>query len=232
MEYNGFISDLIKRSEELLFSEPHDEFSVTRLLLIMNTGFSLVSERIRFWDEANTRKLMDPNPWETLEKVCASKLKETIVIDERQFFENFRCCDDWAYWRFKTGNTNRKFTSMNILKNLDSIKPRPISQLTLSSVVKPLRNSFAHGGILPMSPNQVDALLPEKNTVRLRKGNDQHQIDRVYFVSKWTGKSINDHIGFIVLEFGLAALKAFWDDWRSLLLVSDPRALSQLDRAA
>lgn len=232
MEYNGFISTLIERSESLLLSQPDDDWNVTRLLLIMNTGFALVRDRIRYWDDTNDSRLRNPNPWKKVQKACKSKLDKTITVDKDSFFEEFRTCGDWVYLRLPKNKLLGSLSAHNIVQSLEGAEKRPISDLKLDAVVWALRNSFAHGGIIPMSSGQAGQRLHEPKLLKLRPTAGSNQIDRVYFVSKWTGDSIQDDRGWIVMEFGLEALQAFWDDWRSLILASGPRALSHLDRAA
>lgn len=82
MEYNGFISTLIDRSEQLLPLDRPDELDVTRLLRFWNTGFALVRDRIRYWDDAEDRRLRGSNPWKDVQKRLKEPPRQTD-IDER-----------------------------------------------------------------------------------------------------------------------------------------------------
>lgn len=59
----------------------------------------------------------------------------------------------------------------------------------------------------------------------------ENKIDRVYFVSTWKDKTGVDK-GWIVMEFGLDALRFFWDDWKALLLLPGEKAMRELDKVA
>ena len=115
---------------------------------------------------------------------------------------------------------------------MKNAEERQIEKLKLDSVIQALRNSFAHGGILPMSPSQAGQERFKSQPSGRDSVGDPNQIDRIYFVSKWTGEGIKDVRGWNVLEFGLDALDAFWRDWRNFLLGPGHQVLQQLDQAA
>jgi len=46
------------------------------------------------------------------------------------------------------------------------------------------------------------------------------------------GATEKDELGWIVMEFGVKALRTFWDDWKAMILVPGPLALNQLDKVA
>lgn len=228
MEYNGFISTLIDRSEQLLPLDRPDELDVTRLLLVLNTGFALVRDRIRYWDDANDGRLRGSSPWKDIQKACKSRLDKPILMNGQMFFDEFRTSRDWAYLRVSREATRGQLSAHNVVQCLHEAEEIPSDRLKLDAVMWAMRNSFAHGGILPMSPSQAgQRIRPSAN-----QRHDARHIDRVYFVSKWTGDSIQDDLGWIVLEFGLAALRTFWEDWKALILVPGLHALDQLDRVA
>lgn len=232
MEYNGFISTLIERSERLLMPGSNDDLNVTRHLLVMNTGFALLRDRIRYWDDSDDKRVRMQNPWKKVRKACKSKLAKPITVEQEQFFEAFRTSRDWVYLRVPKELQQGALSGHNVVGSLKNAEEIPIEDLKLDAVMWALRNSFAHGGILPMSPSQAGPRLSHSAPVRLGHESEPNQIDRVYFVSNWTGDSIQDARGWIVMEFGLCALTAFWSDWRTLLLASGHQALHQLDRAA
>ena len=210
----------------------HDELNVTRHLLVMNTGFALVRDRIRYWDDSDDKGVRTQNPWKKVRKACKSKLAKPVIVEKEQFFEKFRTCNDWVYLRVLKEHQRGALSGHNVVRSLENAEETPIEDLKLDAVMWALRNSFAHGGILPMSPSQAGQRRCKSDTVRLSRASEPNQIDRVYFVSNWTGDSIQDLRGWIVMEFGLDALDAFWNDWRALLLASGQQALHQLDRAA
>lgn len=232
MEYNGFISTIIERSERLLMPGAHDDLNVTRHLLVMNTGFALVRDRIRYWDDSDDKRVRLQNPWKKVQKACKSKLANPVTVDGEPFFETFRTCNDWVYLRVHKEQQRGALSGHNVVRSLEHAEETPIEDLKLDTVMWALRNSFAHGGILPMSPNQAGQRRRNLDPIRLSRVNEPSQIDRVYFVSNWTGENIQDVHGWIVMEFGLNALDAFWNDWRAILLASGHQALHQLDRAA
>jgi hypothetical protein len=228
MEYNGFISTLIDRSEQLLPLDGPDELDVTRLLLVLNTGFALVRDRIRYWDDANDGRLRGSSPWKDIQKACKSRLDKPISMNGQMFFNDFRTSRDWAYLRVSRDATLGQLSAHNVVKCLREAENIPSDGLKLDAVMWAMRNSFAHGGILPMSPSQAG----QRIRTSTKQLHETRHIDRVYFVSKWTGDSTQDDLGWIVMEFGLAALRTFWEDWKALILVPGRNALDQLDRVA
>lgn len=228
MEYDGFISTLIERSEQLLSSDDTDDLNVTRLLLLLNTGFALVHDRIRYWDDADDRRLQSLNPWKKVQKAFKGKLSKPIKINEQEFFKEFRVSGDWAYCRVPKDASTGPLSAHNIVQCIGKSEEIPLDGLKLDDVMRSLRNSFAHGGVLPMSPSQAGQRLKPTRTHLY----EHTQIDRVYFASKWTGVSIEDELGWIVMEFGVDALRTFWEDWKAVILVPGRKALDQLDRAA
>lgn len=232
MEYNGFISTLIDRSEMLLMPGEHDDLNVTRLLLVMNTGFALVRDRMRYWDDTGDNRLSTPNPWKWVQKACKSKLGKPVTVEQKQFFEDFRTSRDWVFLRVPKECQHGALSGQNVVQSLKHAEEIPIDELKLDAVIWALRNAFAHGGILPMSPSQAGSRLCKSSRIRRSRASEPNQIDRVYFISYWTGNSAQDVRGWIVMEFGLDALHAFWNDWRTLLLNSGHQALHQLDRVA
>ncbi|WP_143710477.1 hypothetical protein [Tabrizicola sp. TH137] len=228
MEYHGFISTLIDRSEKLLPLDRPDELDVTRLLLVLNTGFALVRDRIRYWNDANDGRLRGASPWKDVQKACKSRLDKPISLNGQVFFDDFRTSRDWTYLRVSREAASGQLSAYNVVQCLRKAEEIPSDGLKLDAVMWAMRNSFAHGGILPMSPSQAgQRIRPSANQL-----HDARHIDRVYFVSKWTGDSIQDDLGWIVMEFGLTALRTFWEDWKALILVPGLDALDQLDRVA
>ncbi len=149
-------------------------------------------------------------------------------MNGQMFFNDFRISRDWAYLRVSREATRGQLSAHNVVECLREAEKIPSDGLKLDAVMWAMRNSFAHGGILPMSPSQAgQRISPSTNQL-----HDTRHIDRVYFVSKWTGDSTQDDLGWIVMEFGLAALRTFWEDWKALILVPGRNALDQLDRVA
>lgn len=235
MEYNGFISTLIDRSEQLLPLDRPDELNVTRLLLVLNTGFALVRDRIRYWDDADDGRLRGSNPWRAVQKACKSSLDKQISMNGQVFFDGFRTSQDWAYLRVSREETLGPLSAHNVVQCLRKAEEIPSKRLKLDAVMWALRNSFAHGGVLPMSPSQAG----QRRRPSGMHVHDARHIDRVYFVSKEMqtikhpcDHETQEHVGWIVMEFGLDALWTFWEDWKALILVPGRHALDQLDRVA
>jgi len=155
MEYNGFISTLIERSEQLLFSDQIDDLNVTRLLLVLNTGFALVRDRIRYWEDADDRRMRALNPWKELRTACGGKLSNPIAINGQIFFDGFRISNDWTYHRLPKGGSGKQLSAHNIVEHLGTGEHIKADDLKLDAVIWALRNSFAHGGVLPMSHSQA-----------------------------------------------------------------------------
>jgi len=229
MQYDGFISSLIERSETLLTQGANDDLNVTRYLLVMNTGFALVRDRIRYWDNKDDRRVRQ-NPWGKIKAAGKMRLSRPVDVDGETFFEEFRKCGDWAYFRVSDESRRVPLSALDVVRSLVHAREVPIERLKLDSVIWPLRNSLAHGGIIPMSPHQASELYRNQGSLSLVNESD-FEIDRVYFVSDWTGDSGKDVLGRIVLKFGLVAMEAFWKDWRKLVLASGDNALLDLDIA-
>lgn len=210
----------------------HDDLNVTRYLLVMNTGFALVRDRIRYWDDTDDKRVRAKDPWEKVKNACKRKLANPVIVDEERFFENFQTCNDWVYLQVPKEHLKGRLSGQNVVRSLENAEVKRVEDLKLDAVMRALRNSFAHGGILPMSMSQAGRRHCQPSSFGSILASEKTQIDRVYFVSKWTGDSIQDVRGWIVMEFGLKALEAFWNDWRALLLASGPIALHQLDQAA
>ena len=228
LEYNGFISTLIERSEQLLLSDQADDLNVTRLLLVLNTGFVSVLDRIRGWDNSDDGRLRTSNLKKEVKKACDRKFVDPIKVREEVFFESFRTCGDWAYFRVPKDQPARVLSALDfvrILRGREAVSP---NELSLDAVMQALRNSLAHGGVFPMSYYQAESRLVP-SAIQL---HGSQQIDRVYFVSRWTANLNSDNLGWIVMEFGVDALRAFWDDWKALILAPGRQALAELDRVA
>lgn len=228
MEYKGFISTLIERSEMLLPLDRRDDLNVTTLLLLLNTGFALVRDRIQHWDNTDDSRIRVSDPWRRIRNACKTRLGKPITMNGRVFFDDFRTSQDWAYLRVPKEASKGPLSAHNVVKCLGSADEYPSDRLELEELMRALRNSFAHGGVLPMSSSQAGPRQKRVGTYL----HDARQIDRVYFVSKWIGDSIQDDRGWIVMEFGLDALWAFWQDWKALILVPGQHALDELERVA
>jgi hypothetical protein len=229
LEYNGFISTLIERSEDLLLSDSTDDLNVTRLLLVLNTGFALVRDRILSWEDANDPRLRKSNLKKEIKKAGRANLAAPITINDQVFFEKFRRCNDWSYFRVPKKVSSRSLTAHNIVDSLREAEEIHLDGLELDAITRALRNSFAHGGVFPMSSAQAGQRLKPS----AKHLHDTRQIDRIYFASKWTVTEDEKQVdrGRIVMEFGTEALRTFWEDWKAMILV-DRQALDQLFRAA
>jgi hypothetical protein len=225
VQYEGFIRTIMSRSEMLLDARDGDELNITRLLLLLNTGFALVWERLRYWEE------QDPtNDRRRCLGFCDLKASLNAnfgqPIDLRGtspgafVFETFRETGDWAYLTIEPMPVGRRLSTGKFLDRLRQAHVRPANQVKLKELLTAIRNSFAHGGILPMSRDQASCPRFVKPDFSSRSG----EIDRIYFVSRLTGDTSSDVRGLIVVEFGPLALARFWDDWKQLMLVQ-PRPI-------
>lgn len=228
MQYDGFISTIIDRSEQLLSSDTKDDLQVTRMLLVLNTGFSIVWDRIQYWDDSDDEGLRRPNTWSKMTKARKRKLAAPVDLHGQTIFESFRTCGDFAYFKISKSDAVKTLNARNTVGCINNAEEVPLAQLSLDSIMRAVRNSFAHGGILPMSPNQAG----NRRRSVIPQLIDSEEIDRVYFVSKWIDGSPQEHFGWIVMEFGLDALRLFWDDWKALLLLPGNGAFLKLDQVA
>lgn len=236
MQYDGFISTIIERSEQLLPVDAKDDLQVTRMLLLLNTGFALVWDRMRYWEDHDDVRLRRRNPWSAFKKARERKFATPVTLQGETIFESFRTRGDFSYFRVPKSVPVKTLSREVVLQSLQSAEEVPHETRTLDHIMRAMRNSFAHGGILPMSPNEAEGR--PRSGVPLPLHRDR--IDRVYFVSKWTddrviestGEKFPDHRGWIMMEFGLDALQFFWDDWKALLLLPGERAMLKLDKVA
>lgn len=227
MEYDGFISTIIERSEKLLPIKANDDLQVTSMLIFLNTGFALVWDRIIYWDDEDA-KLRSRNPWDKFTKARKKSTFETPIISFGEtIFERFRTCDDFTYFKIPKDDKGGKLSAQNIVRSLEGVPPKSNDSRTLDHIMRAMRNSFAHGGILPMSPLQAGDRHHSRALSRIPRDD---KIDRVYFVSEWKDGSVKK--GWIVMEFGLDALRFFWDDWKALLLLPGEKAMRELDKVA
>lgn len=228
MKYDGFISTIIDRSEQLLPVDASEDLQVTRMLLLLNTGFALVWDRMQYWEDHDDARLRRLNPWSAFKKAREHKFATPVTLQSETIFESFRTCGDFSYFKIPKSDAEKRLSARNIVRALQGAEKVRHETRTLDHIMRAMRNSFAHGGILPMSPEQAGDRLQSSVPSPLHR----EKIDRVYFVSKWTGDSVRDQRGWIVMEFGLDALQFFWDDWKALLLLSGERAMLELDKVA
>ena len=243
MEYDGFISTIIERSEKLLpinanddLLDANDDLQVTSMLILLNTGFALVWDRIIYWDDDDAKlrsddaKLRSSNRWGGLKNKCKKLLKAPVNWRGEMIFERFRTCDDFTYFKIEKNGNSKKLSAHNIVRSLKGVEPKSNDSRTLDLIMRAMRNSFAHGGILPMSRSQAG--VDRHHSSVLSRIPRENKIDRVYFVSTWFDEETRVVKGWIVMEFGLDALRFFWDDWKALLLLPGEKAMRELDKVA
>jgi hypothetical protein len=232
MEYNGFISTLINRSEDILDPRQDDKFEVTRLLLLLNTAFALVFNRINDFDNSPDDSYMRPISRNILKNRLLDRrinLEVRTDFNSSIYFENFM---EEINWRFievrKDLFIRKKVSARDIAALLDHGAEIDRATLTWYRLLSALRNSFAHGGIFPMSPDQAGYKeISGRGSRIFLKPND---IDRVYFVSRLTDGDSNSELGKVLIAFGLDSLRDFWEGWRAFLKAECD--LERLDVAA
>jgi len=227
MQYNGFISTIIERSEQLLPIDVNDDLQVTSMLILLNTGFALVWDRMQHWDDDDAR-LSSTDPWSGFKKASKYPFKKLVLRGET-IFERFRTCGDFTYFNIEKNGNSKKVSAHNIVRSLKGVLPKSNDSRTLDLIMRAMRNSFAHGGILPMSRSQAG--VDRHHSSVLSRIPRENKIDRVYFVSTWKDKT-GVVKGWTVMEFGLDALRFFWDDWKALLLLPGEKAMRELDKVA
>ena len=150
MQYNGFISTLIERSEHLVLSDPQDDLNVTRSLLLLSAGFTLVRDRISSPDNTGDRGLRSTDLKRDFKKASASGLIAPIKVEGREFFEDFRTCGDWVYVTLDKEVSERP-SAHNIGTCIFKGEVAEHDTLKLDHPLRALRNAFAHGSVFPMS---------------------------------------------------------------------------------
>jgi len=181
MQYDGFISAVIRRSEDILQPHQNDEFAVTRLLLLLNTAFALVYERIYRYDNSPDLRFRRVPSSENLDEVRVCKV-ESEGGDENfmsLYFDTFVRGADWMFCEIT--DSRRNVSVHDIERFLGAGRLIDRSDLVWGRILPALRNSFAHGGIFPMSPEQANfrGLTGTGRTPFIKP----NEIDRVYFLS-------------------------------------------------
>ena len=222
-EYTGFISSLIERSERVLNIQKNNpprkflrhlekETDVTRLLLILNSGFSMIWERLVSVDGEQIRdsSYMDMEDFKI--QIDKNNLSEPLIINKKYFFETIIDDPLWKIYKYK--GFEERHNIYKLIGRIDKIEPIKRAEIPYRSFFTSLRHSFAHGGIHPLSPRQIG-------------DGSSSEISKVYFVSKWTKKQNPE--GFKICEFPVTSLYKFWSDWKKLLNSDNIIRLSEYD---
>lgn len=236
--YSGFIGDLVERTQKLLKSNRsvEDKLEVTRHIILLTVGFSLAYERLKFLksdDLLGTEKLRQKLGTDQHGRIDFSNV-------DKDHFSDFFACAGWKLFRLERkpppGEDPNKMEAIairyeinDIITELVAATPIEPEQVIIQEMFEIIRNSFAHGGVHPISRGQIDDS---------QRGRDNDNISQVYLVSKWKeeipkskGKGIKyGFIGLNVLELRPGDLSAFWDDWRKLVL--DEHTLVMLEGLA
>ena len=193
-----------------------------------------MSERIRWWEDGNDAGLKEIASKSKLRKIGQKKIGRPIQDGGKPYFERFQASNGWSYLELAKEHQPLRLSGDNILEVLETAKVRGREDLEFDDFSRALRNSFAHGGVLPKSSRPTGGRTINSG----RAVGDSQEIDRVYFVSKWSvtswdnGKEVSVVKGLLILEFSVDALEAFWNDWRDLILGAGSDVLKQIDRVA
>ena len=238
MEYTGFISSLVERSESVLGvnartlnQTSHRDTSVTRLLLLLNTGFGMVWERIDTVQNHDDPKFKNAYPQEFKKVAKKTKVSECLKIEDRDFFQ--KTSEDLSWNVYHVPEYKNPHNISDLIKGLcaQSRFAKTHKKNNYKELFMSLRNSFAHGGVHPLSPRQTcDYAFIEQQRLQNPKLINENNIYKIYFVSKW-GES-KDPKGHTIIEFSVPALMNFWYDWREIILSNKVINLSNYDNAA
>lgn len=237
-EYTGFISSLVERSEKVLGVNSNSsdqtsmrDTSVTRLLLLLNAGFSMVWDRIDTVQNNDDPKFKNAFPETFKTRANNTRLSNNLIIGDINFFQ--RTSKDLTWHVHRVPNFKNPHDISILVKELSdkSILPKTKKSNTYKELFISLRNSFAHGGIHPMSPRQTnDIAFIERLKLQNPKSAKESEIYKVFFVSKWG--EYNNAKGHTIIEFPIAALMNFWHDWREVILSNKVINLLEYDNAA
>lgn len=219
VEYVGFISDVINRSERILSVGQDKNYDATALLMLMISGFALPYERLSNWKET------DPglHPENTLNRI--KKLAEKITAESaddplREHFSRTNLSTWRRYVLMKDGVLPKDFRSEALPRIVDK-SLEDDRNWSVKDLMRMMRNALAHGGIHPLSPRQVRSCgNSDASDSRVVSGADD-QIDRIFLVSKVDRKKDDPEkkdIGIYIIDVPLPELKNFWYDWKSILL--------------
>lgn len=227
MEYNGFISEVIRRSASILRHGQNRRLEVTALLLLFSAGYVMSYERLKYWvdDDRNLK----PSATRNKIKRLAQKIHADDSAKGQQIAEF--CKVDLSKWNHYTNGDM-------VLKKLvfrRDLLPRIVDgslsssrSFSLDTAMTHVRNAFAHGGVHPLSHSQMETNYSSDKEGDLRFRQRRHEIERVFFVSEIVkGKGIS------VFDIPVSELEAFWIAWQSLLIgeLGDD-GLAELDNAA
>ena len=162
-------------------------------------------------------------------------LSKHLIINKEAFFKRMYKDHSWKKYKYKlnddeirTDKIEHDIKELIEMISLEQIEPEKRENIPYSSLFRSLRNSFAHGGIHPLSPEQIgDEELKKKIKLKNPKIPTVNQICRVYFVSKWLKRNVLT--GYNIFEFSVDTLYNFWSDWRELLMLGNIIKLSDFD---
>lgn len=241
MEYDGFIHSIINRGDEIIYPEkssfrPKDR-KVTRLLLILQTGFALVYERISFVEKENEdlninyksdfEHLNINSKTDLFKKIKKQNIDQPLLLRDQIYFEDFVSKTQWTQFLVKTEDVRRHKIS-ELIKQIGEHNIVKKEETSYYDLMQCMRNSLAHGGVHPLSPR-----LSLNRANEFGSLDSDSLLDRVYLVSdkrekdEITGK--NQITGKYVLEMSTDSLEKFWRDWKNLILKQGSNYIKKLD---
>ena len=230
VEYSGgFISCIINRGDHILDKK---RYNVTRLLMLLNCGFAMVWERMKFQElddeedlsnEAKIRKFR--------EKFSNCKCDVSLNIKDKLFFTNFSKNPDWNYIEIKLNEQKRRYDINEVLLAMNEGEVIKRSNLKYSQLIRSLRNSLGHGGIHPLSPQQSSNFKMKTFSEKRLHEHSRETIDKVFFVSKTGKETAHNSKGLTIIVMSVDAVHLFWEDWRDLLLKNEVFSYLDLDNA-
>lgn len=218
VEYVGFISDVINRSETILKVGRDKNYDATALLMLMISGFALPYERLSNWGETDPG-LHPENTLNRIKKLAKKITAESADDPLREHFSRTNLSKWRRYVLRKDGVSPKDFRREALPRIVDKSLEHD-RNWSVKDLMRMMRNALAHGGIHPLSPRQVRSCCNSDASESRVISQVDDKIDRIFLVSRVDTKEDDPKkdIGINIIDVSLPELKNFWYDWKSILL--------------